>query len=108
MVFRDLARFQSSGDTGAAGRRRTAAPPTRSGPEGSSRNGLRTGRRPVCTFHRIRNLPSAPLRRRARAPARGWFAMVCAQIRERALGLIRVLLAMAVLFGHLPILENVH
>src|SRR4029079_11666669 len=27
---------------------------------------------------------------------------------ERALGLIRVLLAMAVLFGHLPILENVH
>ena len=37
---------------GPAGRRRTAAPPTRSGPEGSSRNGLRTGRRPVCTFPR--------------------------------------------------------
>src|SRR5690242_5555236 len=34
-----------------AGRRRTAAPPTRSGPEGSSRNGLRTGRRPVCTSY---------------------------------------------------------
>src|SRR5678816_3051036 len=31
--------------------------------------------------------------------------MVRAQTRERALGLIRVLLAMAVLFGHLPILD---
>ena len=45
-----LARPVANGDMKGAGRRRTVAPPTRSGPEGSSRNGLRTGRRSVCTF----------------------------------------------------------
>src|SRR5262245_14387299 len=88
----------------AAGRRRTAAPPTRSGPEGSSRNGLRTGRRPVCTFSKALNgswrATSAVAASCLLVTMRNTFG---ARTGESAMGLVRVALAMAVLLGHLPV-----